>query len=230
MTNDSFFALVIGGTIALLFGMTLLLAGYRFLWVLLPILGFFFGFGLGAQTVQALFGDAFLATITSWIVGFCVAVLFAMLSYLFYFMAVGLIGGALGYSLAVGLLEAIGLNFGFLVWIVGIVVGIAVAAAVLYFNVQKWVVIAATSVFGAGAIVGTFLFLFGALPSAELVANPVHAALQQSPFWMIAYLALAILGIAGQIESTRHVEIETYNRFAEVYGGEPKPVGGPIAV
>lgn len=229
MTNDSFFALVIGGTIALLFGVTLLFAGYRFLWVLLPILGFFFGFGLGAQTVQALFGDAFLATITSWVVGFCVAVLFAMLSYLFYFMAVGLIGGALGYSLAVGLLEAIGLNFGFFVWLVGIVVGIAVAAAVLYFNVQKYAVIGATAVLGAGVIVGTFLFLFGALPSAEVAANPVRAALQQSPFWMISYLVLAILGIAGQIESTRHVEVETYNRFAEVYGGEPKPVGGPIA-
>src|ERR1051326_5507876 len=115
MTTESFFALVIGGMIALLFGMTLLVAGYRFLWVLLPILGFVFGFGLGAETVQALFGDAFLATVTSWVVGFCVAVIFAMLSYLFYFMAVALIGGAMGYALAVGLLQAIGLNFGFFV-------------------------------------------------------------------------------------------------------------------
>jgi hypothetical protein len=225
MTTDSFFAIMLGGTIALLFGMVLLFGGYRFLWVLLPILGFFFGFGLGAQTVQALFGGGFLATISSWVVGFCVAVIFAMLSYLFYFMAVALIGGALGYVVAVGLLEAIGLDFGFIVWMIGIVAGIAMAGVVLAFNVQKYVVIIATSIMGAGIIVGTFLFLFGGLPSAQIAANPVRAAMQGSAFWSIVFILLALLGGIAQYESTRYVEVETYNRFAEMYGGETKPVG-----
>jgi hypothetical protein len=225
MTTDSFFALMIGGMIALLFGMVLLFGGYRFLWVLLPILGFFFGFGLGAQTVQALFGGGFLATITSWVVGFCVAVIFAMLSYLFYFMAVALIGGALGYVVGVGLLEAIGLDFGFLVWIIGIVLGIAVAGAVLAFNIQKYVVIIGTAIIGAGIIVGTFLFMFGGLPSAQVAANPVRVAMQNSAFWSIVFILLALLGGIAQYESTRYVEVETYNRFAEMYGGDAKPVG-----
>ena len=73
MTTDSFFALAIGGMLALFFGTVLLLGGYRFFLILLPILGFFFGFGLGAQTVQALFGGGFLSTVTGWIVGFGVA-------------------------------------------------------------------------------------------------------------------------------------------------------------
>src|SRR6187551_1705396 len=66
MTNDSFFALAVGGVITLFFGTLLLFGGYRFFMFLLPIWGFIFGFGLGAQTIQALFGDAFLATVTSW--------------------------------------------------------------------------------------------------------------------------------------------------------------------
>src|SRR5438270_9124301 len=164
MTSDSFFALAIGGMLALFFGSVLLFGGYRFFMFLLPIFGFFFGFGLGAQTVQALFGGGFLSTVTSWIVGFGMALIFALLSYMFYFVAVGLIGGALGYVVGVGLMEAIGFNFGFLVWIVGIAVGIALAAAVLVLNVQKWVVIVATAVLGAEVIVGTFLFMFGGLP------------------------------------------------------------------
>jgi hypothetical protein len=230
MTTDSFFALMIGGMIALLFGVVLLFGGYRFLWVLLPILGFFFGFGLGAQTVQALFGVGFLSTITSWVVGFVVAVIFAMLSYLFYFMAVALIGGALGYVVAVGLLEAIGLDFGFLVWMIGIVAGIAMAGVVLAFNIQKYVVIIATAIIGAGIIVGTFLFMFGGLPSAQVAANPVRVAMQNSAFWSIVFILLALLGGISQYESTRYVEVETYNRFAEMYGGETKPVGaeGPM--
>jgi len=230
VTTDSFFAVALGAMIAMLFGMTLLFGGYRFFWILIPIFGFFFGFWLGAETVQALFGDAFLATVTSWLVGFFVAAIFAMLSYLFYFMAVGVVGGALGYALAVGLLEAIGLNFGFLVWLIGLAVGIAVAAAVLFLNVQKYAVIIATAVLGAGIIVGTFLSLFGGLPSAALVANPVRAVLSQSPFWMIGYLILAFGGAVAQIESTKHTEVQTYNRFAELYGGEPEAVGEPATV
>jgi hypothetical protein len=232
MTSDSFFALAVGGMIALFFGYLLLFAGYRFFLFLLPILGFVFGFGLGAQTVQALFGQAFLSTVTSWIVGFGMAVIFAALSYLFYIMAVAIVGGALGYALLVGILEAIGLQFGFVVWLVGILAAIAFGAGVIIFNVQKYVVIASTAILGAGVIVGTFLFLFGGLPAGEIALNAVRTALSGSPFWTIAFLALAGIGGIVQYESTKRVEVQTYNRFAELYGGEPEPVGetGPVTV
>jgi Domain of unknown function (DUF4203) len=220
MTSESFFALAVGGMIALFFGTVLLFAGYRFFIFLLPIFGFFWGFALGAQSTQALFGDAFLSTVTSWVFGFFLALVCALAAYLFYFAAVALIGGALGYALGVGLLEAIGLNFGLIVWSVGIVVGIIFAVGVLVLNIQKWVIIAATSILGAGVIIATFLFLFGG-PLPQLVQNPVHVALQASPWWTITFIVLALVGIVGQYVSTRRVEIETYNRFAEVSGAEP---------
>jgi hypothetical protein len=220
---------MVGGTLALFFGTVLLLAGYRFFLFLLPILGFFFGFALGAQTVQALFGTGFLSTVTSWIVGFGAAVIFAVLSYLFYFMAVGLVGGMLGYALGVGLLEAIGLEFGFIVWLVGIVAAIVVGAGVLFLNVQKWVIIAATAVLGAGVITLTFLLLFGG-PTAQILQNPVRAALQSSPLLAISFIVLAVLGAAAQFQTTQGFEVESYNRFAEASGSEPVPAGGPLGV
>ncbi len=58
--------------IALLFGLLLVFGGYRLFLLLLPIWGFFFGFGLGAQTMTWLLGEAFLGTVTGWIVGFFV--------------------------------------------------------------------------------------------------------------------------------------------------------------
>jgi uncharacterized protein DUF4203 len=233
MTSDSFFALAIGGMIALLFGSLLLLSGYRFFLFLLPIFGFFFGFGLGAETVQALFGDGFLSTITSWIVGFGMALLFAVLSYLFYIAAVAILGGALGYALAIGLLQAIGLNFGFLVWMVGIIAAIIFGAGVVLLNVQKWVIIAATAILGSAVIVGTFLLLFGG-PTAQVMENPVRLALQSSPLWTITFLVLAAIGVVGQYQSTRQFEVGIYNRSAELLGAEPKSVEGavegPVAV
>ena len=90
------FELLCATMIGLLFGAIICFGGYRFFLILLPFWGFFFGFGLGAQTVQALLGDAFFATVTSWVVGFVLAVAFAVLSYLFYIVAVALIAGLAG--------------------------------------------------------------------------------------------------------------------------------------
>jgi hypothetical protein len=213
MVTDSFFAVMCGGMMALLFGLVVSFAGYRLFLVLIPIWGFFFGFGFGAQTMQAIFGEAFLATVASWIVGFIVAVIFAVLSYLFYLVAVAIVAGSLGYSLAVGVLMAIGLNMGFIVWIIGVAVGIALALVVLRFNIQKLVIEFATAFLGAGTIVGVFLALFGGLPSSQLVQNPVAFALKNSPFWMITFIILGVIAFAAQRMNNRNFEVDTYDRW-----------------
>ena len=66
------FQLLCMGLIALTFGLVVIFGGYRLFLVLLPIWGFFVGFLLGAQAIQALLGEALLITVTSWIVGFVV--------------------------------------------------------------------------------------------------------------------------------------------------------------
>ena len=215
MTTDSFFALAVAGVLALFLGVVLAFAGYRCFLGLLPVFGFLFGFVLGAQTVQAFLGGGFLATVSSWIVGLLLAVACAAFSYVFYFAAVALVAGALGYALGVGALQALGVGFGFLDWLVGIITAIAFGAGALWLNVQKYAVIVATALLGAGVIVGTFLFLFGGLPPAETAANPVRAALQSSPVWLLVFLAVAVLGGVAQYQTTRRWEVATYNRLSE---------------
>ena len=105
------FELLCAVLIALLFTTAVAFFGYRLLFLLLPIWGFFWGFGLGAQTIQALFGDALLATVTSWVVGFVVAMFAAVLSYLFFYIGVFLLAAAIGYGVVVAILLAIGLDF-----------------------------------------------------------------------------------------------------------------------
>jgi hypothetical protein len=226
MTNESFFALAITAMIAMFFGFVVAFSGYRFFLVLLPIFGFFYGFGLGAHSIQALFGQAFLATVTSWVVGFLVALVFAVLSYLFYLFGVALIAGALGYSLGTGLVMAFGIDFGFLAWLVGIVVGVVFAVGAIALNVQKWVIIIASGLLGAGIIVGTFLFIFGGLPGSQIAQNPVRYVLQTSPFWLFVYFVVAGFGIAAQYATTRTMEIEAYDRFSEM-SASPAPAGSP---
>lgn len=221
MTTDSFFALACVAVIALLFGFVMAFNGYRFFLILLPIWGFFFGFGLGAQTVQAIFGTGFLSDVTSWVVGFVVAVAFAVLSYLFYIVAVALISGSLGYAIGAGIMYALTPNFGLLVWLVGIVVGVVLAVAVLALNIQKLVIILATALLGTGVIIGTFLFLIGGLPSAQLVANPVAYVLRNSPFWLIIFIIVAAFAFFVQWRVNRNWEVKTYNRMQEYEVSSP---------
>ena len=200
--------------IALLIGLAVTFGGYRFFLILLPIWAFFFGFGLGAETLQVIFGVGFLATVTSWVVGFIVGAAFAVLSYLFYIVAVALLAGSFGYGLAVALLTAIGLNFGFFVWLIGIVAGIIVAAVVLIFNIQKYAIIVITALGGTGAIIFTLLAMFGNLTPAEVMLNPVMTAISNSFWWLLFYLVLAIAGIVVQFGANRSYELESYNRFS----------------
>jgi hypothetical protein len=197
--------------IALLFGLVLVVGGYRIFLVLLPIWGFFFGFGLGAQTLQALFGVGFLSTISSWVVGFFTGAIFAVLSYLFYIVGVVLLAGSLGYAIGAGFMGLIGIQMGFLVWIVGMVVAVALAIVTIMFNLQKYVIIVATAMGGAGIIVSTLVLgVRGASIVSLLSENPVRFILQDSWFWTLVYIVLAGGGIVLQILNTRNWELEAY--------------------
>ena len=211
MITESFLSLACAGLIGILFGLVLCFAGYRLFIILLPIWGFFFGLILGVQSIQMLFGVGFLATVTSWVVGLVVGAIFAVLSYLFYVVAVAIIAGSLGYALSVGFMLLIGMHLGWLMWIIAIVVAIAFAVVTIVFNLQKWVVIGATAILGAGAMIETVVFLF--VPAATVLENPVKAALDASPLLLIAFLVFAILGIIAQVMNTRTFVVEEYSRY-----------------
>ena len=204
------FELFCGTMIALLLGLVICFGGYRLFLFLLPIWGFFFGFGLGAQTMQALFGQGFLATTSSWVVGFFVGAIFGLLSYLFYVVGVGILAGSLGYALGAGFMNLIGIDWGLLVWSVGIVVAVVAIAVTFYFNLQKYVIILATALGGAGVIVGTLMFGLLGVTLVKFFENPIRFALQDSPLWTIVFLVVAIAGIVLQILTTRAWELEAY--------------------
>lgn len=196
--------------IAMVVGLAICFNGYKWFLILLPIWGFFWGFAIGAQTLQAVFGIGFLATVTSWVLGFVVGAVFAMASYLFYLVAVALMAGSLGYALGLGIMGLIGFDFGLITWLVGIVLAVIVAGVTIYFNLYKYVIIVTTAIGGAGTIVITLMFGYGGLTLAQFAENPIRVALQGSPLWTIFFVVLAVLGIASQLATSRAFELEPY--------------------
>lgn len=208
------FELLCMALIALFFGLVVAFAGYKLFLVLLPIWGFFAGFFLGAQTIAFLFDDGkFLATAAAVVVGFVVGAIFAILSYLFYIAAVALIGYWAGYAATVAIFGWIGMDPGFLIWLIGVVVGVVVAGVVLRFNLAKIAIIIITSVGGTGLVIYTLLAVFRGVAYVNLLENPVKFALDNSFWWLIFFLVMGILGIVGQIQANKDFEIESYNRM-----------------
>ena len=198
--------------LALLIGTAIAFNGYRWFIVLLPIFGFVFGFGLGAQTLQAIFGQGLFATPTSWVVGLFLGVIFAVLSYFFYAIGIALFAGSIGYGLGVSLMQAIGLDLTFITWLVGIVVGAGMIFVVFKFNIQKYFIIVSTALTGTTLILTSLLFPLGTLAFPQLVKLAFIGVLMQSFFWMIVFIALWAGGIYTQVATTRTFELEVEDR------------------
>jgi hypothetical protein len=215
MDGTSAFGTIVGGMLMLFLGWILAFAGYRLFLILLPIYGFFAGITLGAHAVQALFGDGFLSTTTSWVVGFFVGLVFAVMSYLFWVAAVAIVAGTLGYSIVAAVFSLLEADLDVIVFVVGIAVGLAFAIAAIVLDLQKPIVIVATALMGGWTIVGTFLFLLGASSPEEVAETGARTVLNDHPFWFAFGAIVAFFGAWFQFRVNRHHEVDRYNRWSE---------------
>lgn len=200
--------------IVIFFGLAVAFWGYRLFLTLLPLWGFFFGFALGAQTMTALFNQTFLATATSWVVGFIVGLVFALLSYLFYIFGIAILSASFGYALGMGFMGLFGAD-GFIAWLVAIILAVVVAGVVIFFNLQKYAVEIITGATGAALAIGALLFPLGIFTLDDLNYGGVFKkVLADSPFWLIFWLVLAVVAIVFQWRQNKSYEVKAFeNRW-----------------
>jgi hypothetical protein len=145
------------------------------------------------------------------VVGLVVGAIFAVLSYLFYIAAVAIIAGSLSYFAAVSILLGIGMKARFLLWLIGILVGVVFIFVTLQFNLQKWVIIIATSLLGAAVSFSTIIQII--YPVANLLENPVKVFLNQSWFFLLMFALMAAAGIVVQYVHNKSFTLDSYNRM-----------------
>ena len=92
------------------------------------------------------------ATVTSWVVGLVAAVVFAIFSYLYYYVAVAMIGGAVGYAIGTSVWGMIGNEYGAVAFVIGLVCAVIVGVGVILLNVPKYLVIVLSGLGGAATI------------------------------------------------------------------------------
>jgi hypothetical protein len=185
------------GIIALAVGAAFTFYGFKFFLILLPLWAFVAGFAAGAQAMSVLFGDGFLATVLGWVIGFVTGAAFAIISYLWYWAAVVLLGIAVGYQLGVGLMALIDVT-GFLSIAVGVIVGVVFAVGTIVLGVPRALVVVLTALGGAATVVAGALLIIGRIQVEQLNTGIVGAVIYDNVLWLLAFAVVAALGIIWQ--------------------------------
>ena len=186
--------------------------GMRFVFAMWGLLA---GFGLGAGAVAAITGDGFLATGLAWVVGGVTAIVVAALAYLFYAVSVLMAMSAIGYVLGATLITALGVQWQWLIALVGIAAGIALALVALRFDLPSVLLIVLTATAGAAAVIAGIMLLGGTLDADSLSRATVTERLDDSVLWWLGYAALAVVGIVAQTAELHRIgaqRVEAWSR------------------
>ncbi len=177
----------------------MLFAGQFVLRIVLPIWGLFAGFAFGAGIFAGLADESFLGTALGWISGIVFALIFAVLAYFFYAVAIIVAMAAFGFAIGSGLVVALGIDWNWVAVLVGVAVGLVVGVVAAVGSMPMVVLAVASSIAGAVSIVGGLMLMFGALNSADFTRGDFTAAVQNSWGWYLTLLLLAIIGIVAQV-------------------------------
>ena len=187
--------------LAVVIGLAFAFGGWRFFLLLLPLWGFVVGFSLATEGMRALTGDGTFATVTGWVVGLVVALVFAGLAYLFYYAAIAIFAGTVGYTIGAAAWGIIGNEQGVIAFVIGLVVGVVFAIGVLALNVPRYLVIVLTGLGGAAAIVAGWFLLIGKVPADNVTWWQVGHLIKDSWFYLIVWALIAAAGILAQLRA-----------------------------
>jgi hypothetical protein len=188
------------GILLILFGLAITFFGLQVFFATLPILGFIFGFFLGAAGVEAIWGDSFLSTTTGWIVGLVLGALFALISWFWWYAGALLGAGAWGAVLGTGILHLFDKTpSDWLLFIFAAVGFVGVLLLALVLNLPIYMVIVSTAWAGASILIVGVLLMFNRVNYEELGNGTAAGIINESWWWGLVALVLAVLGMFFQL-------------------------------
>lgn len=191
---------ILMGLLIGIMGLTLAFSGLRVFFFMLPIVGMVTGFFAGAHLIHSWLGDGFLSTATGWIVGLIVGFLFAIVSYLWWYVGALMSAGASGALIFSGIFSAMGVNSGVLLVSIGIVGAALFILGAMILNLPVYVVLVNTAIVGAYMVVAGLMLIFGSKKLEEFDWGIARAAATDKWYWWIILVAVAVAGMLSQLQ------------------------------
>jgi hypothetical protein len=187
---------IVVGTIAILTGAVFCFRGYLAMRIIIPLWGAFAGFMFGAGIVSG--ADGFLGSALGWIVGIVLAVVFGLLAYLYYEVAVIIGMLAIGFALGTSLMVALGVTWSWLIVLSGVALAVVLAFVALVADLPMALLTILTAMAGASAIVAGLMLMFGVTDVGDFDSAQTTKTVADDWWWYAIYLVLAIGGMIAQ--------------------------------
>lgn len=191
--------------VLIVIGGAFLFAGYRLFRLLAPIWGFLVGFNLVVIVGRGILHAPPLASASGWLLAVVVGLIFAALAYGYYYLSVVILGLSVGYTLGQMVAATLFPQAGVSALAAGLIGAVALAVAVIAFDLPKALIVVLTALGGAGAVVAGVMLAFGWVSLTTLQSSlSVGAATSFAPGWVTwLALALALVGILAQVGRLR---------------------------
>ncbi|MGF7124944.1 DUF4203 domain-containing protein [Rhodococcus sp. TAF43] len=189
---------IVIGILAIAVGAVFCFSGTAAMRFVIALWGAFAGLNLGAGLVSAITGDGYFATALGWIVGILVALLFAVLAYLYYAVAVTLAMASVGFALGTAAMVAVGVTWNWVVVLVGVILGVALAVLTLAVDLPAVLLVVVSVLGGAVAMVGGVMLLAGAVDTADFDHASLTTTISDDWWWYAMYVALVVAGVVAQ--------------------------------
>lgn len=188
---------IILGILAILVGAVFCFRGIIAMRFVITLWGAFVGLNLGAGLVASINDESFLASALGWTVGIILAVILAVLAYLYYAVAVVLAMASIGFALGAGAMAALGVTWNWVIVLVGVIIGVLLAVLALAVDLPSVLLVVLSALGGAVAIVGGLMLLFNQINTVDF-DNVSITSVNVDWWWYAVYIVLIIAGAVAQ--------------------------------
>jgi hypothetical protein len=192
---------VVVGVIAVLIGALLCFRGYVTMRLIISLFGAFVGFLLGAGLVAGVTDSGFGQLAMSWLVGIVGAVIFGVLAYFSYQVAVVIGLAGIGFTIGTSVMAAVGVGSQMATIAVGLVAGALLAVIAVATDLPAVILVVLTALAGASVTVAGVMVIAGAIGLNRLTVDGVSAEMSGGWWWYVLYGGLALLGIVAQLRA-----------------------------
>jgi hypothetical protein len=192
---------VLVGLLAVAVGALFCFRGYLAMRIVIPIWGAFSGFVFGAGLATALTDDEFLGTVLGWGLGLLFALVFAVLAYLYYQVAVVLAFGAIGFAIGTGLMVAIGIEWNWFIVLVGLALGAMFGLAAIAGNLPMVLLIVISALGGGVILVAGAMLVFNVVDLEQLDQVRTTEVIKDEWFWYLTYVVVVVASVVIQVQS-----------------------------
>ncbi len=195
---------IVVGIIAVLIGALLCFRGYVTMRLVISLFGAFAGFMLGFGLFAGNSSGAGQVAL-SWLAGIVGAVLFGLLAYFSYQLAVIIGMAGIGFTLGTSVMAMVSSASSFLTLTVGVIAGVLLAILAVTTNLPAVLLVVLTALAGASVATSGVAMLVGAMTLDRLTSQG-FTQIPGGIGWTVLYLALAVLGLISQLRaiSGRH--------------------------